>query len=227
MFNEECAVARFIETTAAALSATGHPFSIVLLDDGSTDSTVRQAQALSGQYPVRVLEFPHRGIGAILRELIRFARTAAPDDRIVFTEGDGTCDPSFIAAALPLIDGGADIVAGSRYLPGSQVTGFPLRRRLQSAAVNRLCAWRADTAGVSDYSLFARVYRAGMLASVDEKALTTDGFETNAELLMVMLSGGAAAAEVPVSYRYDLKEGPSKLPTARTIAGYLKLLRRK
>jgi len=226
VFNEECAVARFVTETARYLETLGRPWEIVLLDDGSTDGTRAEAGKLARTLPVRVVPLPHRGIGAVLQEFVALARGWPAGDAVIFTEGDGTCDPSFIGPALELMNStGADVCAASRYLPGAEVTGFPARRRLQSYLSNRMLA--AKYGGVSDYTLFARVYRAETFRRVAPADLRRDGFEANAELLIALLAAGAKAAEVPVRYRYELKAGRSKLPTLRTIAGYGRLFRER
>jgi len=226
VWNEECAVARFVEETAAALDACGRPWEIVLLDDGSTDGTRSIAEGLGRRLPVRLLPFPHRGIGAVLREFVLLAAKFPPQDAVIFTEGDTTCDPAFIGPALKALEAGADVCTASRFVEGAQVTGFPLRRRLQTFTANRLLRARFSRPGaeVTDYTLFARAYRAAALQKISPADLTGRHFETNAELLVRLLARGARVSEVPARYRYDLKAGPSKLPTLATIRGYGRLL---
>lgn len=228
VFNEACSVARFITETAAVLDRCGRPWEIVLFDDGSTDGTRDEAEKLGKTLPVRVLSFPHRGIGAVIRELVAFGAALPADDAVIFTEGDGTCDPSFIPSALEKLATGSDVCVAGRYVEGSRVTGFPVRRRLQSFVSNRMLAARygkTPQGPVTDFTIFSRVYRASAFRLVRPSGVRLDGFEANAELLVEMLSAGARVSEVPVSYRYELKSGRSKLPTARTILGYGKLFR--
>ncbi len=204
----------------------GRPWEIVLLDDGSTDGTRRIAEELGRRLPVRLLPFAHRGIGAVLREFVLLAAKFPPEDAVLFTESDTTCDPSFILPAVRALEAGADVCTASRFVEGAGVTGFPLRRRLQTAAVNRLLRARFSRPGadVTDYTLFARAYRASALQRVSPADLKGQHFETNAELLVRLLALGLRVSEVPARYRYDLKPGPSKLPTLATIRGYGRLL---
>ncbi len=241
VFNEECAVARFVNETALVLDAIGRPWEIVLLDDGSTDGTRTEAQKLGRTMPVRIISFPHRGIGAIMREFVTLAGTWPDDDAAIFTEGDGTCDPAFIRPALQALAGdrmagdpdetgstiSADVCTASRYLDESEVSGFPARRRLQSYVSNRMLSARYGQGQVTDFTLFARAYRVSALKQVPPGNLRRDGFEANAELLVALLETGARAAEVPVNYRYGLKSGRSKLPTLQTILGYGRLFRER
>ena len=82
-FNEEGAVQREIESIGSALSTSGIPHEIVVVDDGSDDDTGSLAKA-AGATVIRHVE--NRGYGASIKTGIRAARY----DTIVITDADGT-----------------------------------------------------------------------------------------------------------------------------------------
>lgn len=223
-YNEGPSIGRFIEGLSAACESLEVPWELCILDDGSTDETVRHIEEATGSRPITVRSYPHRGIGALLREVVTIAHTLPARDALLFIESDGSCDPGFLPSALEQLALGADVVVASRLVPGGIFEGFPLRRRIQTHVVNRLLRLRYGV--VKDFSIFARLYRVSALQLLDPAALHHEGFEANAELLIELLSRELRVAEVPLHYRYDRKDSASKLPTWRTIEGYLRLLRK-
>src|SRR5258708_34914235 len=95
---------------------------IIVVDDGSTDST---ATAYAGaveslprtQLQYRFLELAHGGKGAAVRSGV----AAASGDPIVFLDTDLTIPVETIDAFMASLADGADIVVASRYVPGSIV----------------------------------------------------------------------------------------------------------
>src|SRR4051812_30978704 len=83
VYNEARGLASLLDSLHAALQATGVPFEIVAVDDGSTDGS---GGLLRGRTDVRLLEHPvNRGYGAALKTGIRHARYSV----IVITDADG------------------------------------------------------------------------------------------------------------------------------------------
>ena len=57
-----------------------------------------------------------------------------------------------------------------------------------------------------------------------EKFITTKGFVANVEILLKLRNFNVKAAEVPLLYRYDLKQGYSKMKVTNTLIQYLKFI---
>ncbi|MGH7429677.1 MAG: glycosyltransferase family 2 protein, partial [Candidatus Methylomirabilaceae bacterium] len=97
-----------------------------------------------------------------------------------------------------------------------------------SAAVGWLLRLRFGLAGVRDYSCGFRAYRAATLqravAAYSARLIESSGFVVMTELLVKLAPFGLRIVEVPLYLRYDRKVGPSKMPAASTIAGYLRLV---
>ena len=88
---------------------------VVVISDGSTDRTAEVARSLG----VRVLELPFNlGIGGALRTGFLFAVRNDYDAAVQF-DADGQHDPAHVKTLLDALDGGADMVIGSRFAESS------------------------------------------------------------------------------------------------------------
>jgi dolichol-phosphate mannosyltransferase len=203
---------------------------VAVVDDGSTDGTAPAARAFADRLPLKVLAHAQNaGLGAALRTGIEHAcRAAAPGDVIVTMDADNTHRPEQIPDLVDAIAGGADIVIASRYARGARQAGVPRHREILSAGVSRLLRWRYGLPGVRDYSCGYRAYRAALLqqalAAYGDRLITSQGFAASTELLTKLAAFSPRVVEIPLDLRYDFKVGPSKMPTARTVAAYLRLL---
>lgn len=107
------------------IRAEGLGLDIVVVNDGSSDGT---AQVLRG-LPVQTLSHPiNLGYGvAVQTGMIHAVRNGY--DFLVLMDGDGQHVPGEIRKLLAGLDGGADIVIGSRLLEGSGSYAMPFVRR--------------------------------------------------------------------------------------------------
>ncbi len=128
--NEAGNVAPLIGEIARAMTALA-PFEIVYVNDGSSDGTVAELQALTKQYPfLRCVDHAVScGQSAAVRTGVAFARAPV----VVTLDGDGQNDPAFLPALVAAIerDPGIGLVAGQRV--GRKATGF---KKLQSRIAN-------------------------------------------------------------------------------------------
>ena len=230
-YNEAASLPPVLEALARLPSAVA--WRAVVVDDGSQDGTGDVARQLAARLPVDVLVHSHnRGLAAALRTgLTHVCARAAPEDVVVTMDADNTHDPGQIPQLLEAVAAGADLVVASRYARGARQVGVPAHRAALSAGVGWLLRLRFGLPGVRDYSCGYRAYRARLLQAALERygaqLIETGGFDVAAELLVKLAALRPRAAEVPLVLRYDRKPGPSKMPTARTIAGYLRLVARR
>ena len=187
-YNEEDAIDQFVEAVAPWLE---DDWEILIVDDGSTDSTPQHLEALAAANPkLRVVTHEQNaGIGAALAT--GFA--AIPDGIIVTMDAD----LSHPLDLLPDLVAGcetADACYGSRFIAGGGMVGVPLWRSWISKIANVILrtAYRSPT---RDLTTGYRAYRAEAVHDLD---LVGEGFETQLEITIRLIAAGKTIDEVPL-----------------------------
>ena len=126
-YNEEIRLVMTLDTVGKYLSRQAYDFEIIVVDDGSLDTTAELVRML---YPnVRLIEYkPNRGKGYA----VKTGMLAAEGEYRVFCDADGSTPIEELEVMWKRFDSGADIAIGSRSLPGSdvQVRQHPFRERM-------------------------------------------------------------------------------------------------
>lgn len=185
-------------------------FRVLVIDDASPDGTGEVAERLARSYPGRV-QVLHRtakdGLGRAYVAGMRDALAQAPDF-ICHMDADGSHDaddpPRLVAAAA-----NADLVIGSRYVPGGALVNWPWYRRALSAGANRYVR-NIMNFPVHDCTAGFRCWRRELLAAIDVETLMTNGYAFHVETLARALARGARVAEVPIVFT-ERREGQSKM----------------
>lgn len=231
-YNEEKGLPPLLETIRRLMAEDGRDFWVLVVNDGSRDRTREVALEAAATMPLDVLDHEvNRNVGAVFRTGITEAcRRAGPDDIVVTIEGDNTNDASIIVKILRELEKGYDVVVASRYRQGGCFKGFPFKRLICSHGVNTLFRILYPIRGITDYSIFYRAYRAGVLQRAldhyGDDFIESIGFVSNAEMLVKLRPFDVRGSEVPLRYLYDQKAGASKMNVGRTIAEYFRFFRR-
>jgi dolichol-phosphate mannosyltransferase len=216
-FNEEIALPRLLDRIERLITLSPEAITVVLYNDGSTDSTVPIARSRQQNMPLVVLDCPvNKGLGAGLRALVEHVVAGANDDDVlVIMDCDDTHDPVQIMNMLPLMAKGADVVIGSRYASGALVRGVPPLRRLTALGAAALFKLVHPVAGVWDYTCGYRAYRVGVLRKAairyGERLIAESGFACMVELLLKLNTVNVRFAEIPLQLRYDQKPTETKM----------------
>jgi dolichol-phosphate mannosyltransferase len=130
--NEEGSVGKTVEGVAAVLDREGIDYEVVVVDDGSEDSTAAVVEAI-GERNRRVRCHPshyEKGFGMA----IRAGLDVFEGDAVVITMADASDDPEDLVSYYRILEEGWDCAFGSRFVPGAQIHDYP-RLKL---AINRL-----------------------------------------------------------------------------------------
>src|SRR4051794_35836536 len=152
-FNEEENVNVLLERVGASLAQIGRPLEVILVDDGSTDSTPKLLAEGMKKYPwLRVIRMARNGGQSAAFEA---GFEAARGEVIATIDADLQNDPEEIPRLLPMLDEQrVDMITGWR--KDRQDTNF---RRWQSRQANRIRNWISQET-VNDSASSLKLYRA-------------------------------------------------------------------
>ena len=191
--------------------------SFIFVDDRSTDSTFHQLNSQFGTRPnVRVIRHEqNQGVAAGIMTGLRAAET----EIVCSMDCDCSYDPNELPRMLPLLAEGIDLVTASPYHRDGGVLNVPGWRLFLSKGASFLYR-RVLRSKIATYTSCFRVYRRSSLAGME---LTHTGFLGLAEMIGNLDLSGGRIVEFPTVLSVRLF-GISKMKTAKTIAGHLKML---
>ena len=205
-YNEALNIAEVLEKVRAAVPHA----QILVVDDSSPDGTADLAEELGRELGnVSVLRRAAKsGLGSAYRAGFREG-LARELDVMIEMDSDLSHDPAALPALLAAIDDGADLVIGSRYVPGGTIPNWRLHRRLLSRWGNRYAGFVLGLP-VRDSTAGYRAYRASALQKVDLDAIRADGYGFQIEMAYAVQRSGGRIVEVPISFK-DRVRGTSKM----------------
>jgi len=211
-YNEAENVEAILRAALAQLASTGREHTILVVDDGSPDGTGEIADAMAGEHPeIRVMHRPAKeGLGRAY--VAGFEDALANDAELILEmDSDFSHDPADLPRLIAAADE-ADLVLGSRYVPGGGVQNWRALRRLLS----RGGSWYARVilgVPVQDLTGGFKCFNRRVLEAVDLDGVHADGYGFQIELTYRAIQAGFTVTEVPILFR-ERREGQSKM-TAR------------
>ena len=184
--------------------------SILIVDDGGIDGTADIAEALAAELGnLEVLRRAAKsGLGSAYREGFRRALDAGAEI-CVQMDADLSHPAEVLPALVAIIEHGADLAIGSRYVPGGRTLNWPRRRAWLSRWGNRYAAGVLGLA-VNDATAGFRAYRSDMLRRIDFESVGADGYGFQVEMTYRMVSTRARIVEFPITF-VDRTAGTSKI----------------
>jgi dolichol-phosphate mannosyltransferase len=219
-YNEVGNIARMIET----LASLDLNLRILVVDDASPDGTAEIASQMSRQYPdVHVIcRTEERGLGTAYLAGFRYAIEAGAG-AVLTMDSDFSHDPKTIPALIQALHC-ADVVIGSRYVPGSRIVNWSAYRRGLSAWANRF-ARRLFALPTHDCTSGFRLYRKEVLQAIPWHRVRSTGYSFLVETLYwATRQDPTRVKEVPICF-VDRTEGQSKMGWREAFWGIVHLLR--
>jgi hypothetical protein len=125
--------------------------------------------------------------------------------------------PDLVAAAAH-----ADLVIGSRYVPGGRIRNWPRRRLALSAGGNRYVQWVTGVP-VRDATSGFRAFRREVLVAIGLAELRSDGYSFQLETALLTWRAGFAIDEVPITF-VERRAGASKISRAIVVEALWRVL---
>lgn len=199
--------------------------SVLIIDDASPDGTGRLANELATRFAS--LHVLHRsgkqGLGTAYVEGFRYA-LEHDFDCVFEMDADFSHDPRYLPLLLDASEG-ADLVIGSRYVPGGRTPDWGLSRKLISGFGN-VFARTLLRLPVRDCTAGFKCYRRAVLEAFDLDLIHLEGYAFQIETVYQVHRKGLRIKEVPIVFP-DRKIGTSKMSKAIVAEAFTYVVRRR
>lgn len=177
----------------------GYPKEIIVVDDGSEDSSVDKVKTQTG---VKLLQHDkNQGKGKAIQTGLQHAK----GDIVVIQDADLEYFPRDIPALLdPLIKRKTDVVYGSRFI--GEADGMSISHSFG----NKVLSWATRFFYGNSITDMMTGYKAFFRSDLKGIPLESKGFEFEPEITIKLLKRGKKILEVPISYSYR-KKGKAKI----------------
>ncbi|WP_308468707.1 polyprenol monophosphomannose synthase [Rathayibacter soli] len=211
-YNERAGLEAVVKRINEAVPAAD----VLIVDDGSPDGTGELADHLAAaDARIRVLHRTQKdGLG---RAYLAGFSLALDDgyDFIAEIDADGSHDPAELAVMVQLARDGADLVIGSRWVPGGTVRDWPWYRQAISRAGNRYSRIVLRSQ-IRDITAGFRVFRADTLRRLDLESVSSQGYCFQVEMAWRTERAGLKVSEHPITF-VERTQGDSKMHTGIVI----------
>lgn len=188
---------------------------VLVVDDGSPDSTAAICRGLRSEYPnLHLLERKHKsGIGSAYRAGFSWGLERGYDE-FVEMDADGSHQ---VEDLLRMIDAkaenpNADLVIGSRWIKGGATQNWSRNRELLSRVANYYVRFMLGM-GVNDSTSGFRIYSRDLLTQIDFNRIRSEGYSFQIEMTRLAHKTGRQIIEVPITFK-ERVNGVSKMSKA-------------
>ena len=192
--------------------------SVIVIDDGSKDKTVENAEN-AGAMVFRHVD--NKGYGGALQTIFKVAKKYKPDVLIIL-DSDGQHDPKDIPRFIAKIKEGYDLVIGSRFLAKETIDKIPTYRRVGMKVLDTATELSLSGSRVSDTQCGYRAYTKDAYTVVN---ISGAGMSAGSEILMQIAERKLPIGEISIEVRYDLEDTSSQNPVKHGVSVLSNLIR--
>jgi len=196
VFNEEEYVTAILERVLAAPLPAGFTLDMIVVDDGSSDSSFDLIEEFCQVHPQVARCASHSrnlGKGAAVRTAVELAR----GEYCILQDSDLEYNPQdYMALLQPLIDGAADVVYGSRFASSNRRRVLYFWHEVANRFLTTLCNIAADL-NLTDVETCYKAFRTPLLRSIP---LRSNRFGFDPEITIKVAKRQARVYEVPITY---------------------------
>jgi len=207
-YNEAENIVGIIERT---LATNIEGLSILVIDDGSPDGTARLVEEVAQKLADPRIHLLRRnsksGLGPAYLAAFDWALQRSYD-YVIEMDADGSHQPEELSRLIEASQN-ADLVLGTRWMPGGKVENWPIYRR----AISRTGTWYAEIALKVPYKDLTGGYRVlsrKLLESIDLRSIQTLGYGFQIEIAMRAFDAGLRVVQVPITF-IERTQGRSKM----------------
>jgi glycosyltransferase involved in cell wall biosynthesis len=202
--NEAETIGACVSKAVAAIESRGLEGEVIVADNGSIDGSREIALGLGA----RVVPVARAGYGAALAEGFRHAR----GEYLVMGDADDSYDFSKIDGFVDALEGGADLVMGTRLRGTIDAGAMPFLHRWLGTPVLTFLINRLFRTRISDCNCGMRALRRDVFDQLDLRAT---GMEFASEMVLKAALLGFRIVEIPIHFHKDGRSRPPHLRTWR------------
>jgi glycosyltransferase involved in cell wall biosynthesis len=234
--NEAANIDRVFEDLAAARRQHEHhlDFRVVLVDDGSSDSTGERALEAARERELKLSVLRHdvpEGPGGAFATAFQILPPLDNSDFVLTLEADNTSRLELLDQMLQRSGEGYDAVFASPYAYGGGIVSTNAFRTALSHVANSFVKEFLGIRGLLTVSSFYRLYRGAAIRRLQDHygpaILERPGFESMVELALKMTYLKMSISEVPMVLDAGRRVGKSKMRVTQTGLGYFALFKQK
>ncbi len=195
---------------------------VLIVDDLSRDGTTELLAARAATEPrLRLIVRSGKlGIGSAHKLAWLYARQHGYS-RLVTLDADLSHDPHDVSRVLAVLDGGADVAFGSRFLPGGQLD-YSGWRLFLSRNANRVAHWLLRLP-ITEYTNSLRAMRLERIPSRLVESIPNDGYAFFLNCATQFVRHGLTVREIPIHFR-DRGNGVSKISKSEIARAMITLI---
>lgn len=199
-----------LDAFVAGVQAVAPAAHLLVVDDNSPDGTGQLAEEIASRdRRVRVMHRPGKlGLGTAYVDAFR-ANLSAGYEYFFEMDTDLSHDPKYLPAFYRAFEQGADVVAGSRNVPGGDVEGWGPGRHFISKG-GSLYSRMILGVGVRDLTTGYKAFTRKALEAVNVSTVRSNGYSFQIEMTYRALQAGLKVTEVPIVF-VDRRVGQSKM----------------
>ena len=221
VYNEEEFAGVLLERVLDAPLPDGLTSEIIVVDDGSSDSSVEVVEQVAEKHPGRIRLIRHdrnRGKGAAIRTAIDHAG----GEFAIIQDADLEYDPAEYPKLLaPLVEGRADAVYGSRFIIAGERRVLYFWHALANHILTTMCNMFADL-NLTDMETCYKAFRLSLVKSIP---LRSNRFGIEPEITIKLAQRQARIFELPISYYGRTYAEGKKIGLKDAIQAFLIILR--
>lgn len=199
-----------LKISVQALRDSANDVDLLIVDDNSPDGTGKLADSLADSRTFVLHRESKAGLGAAYLAGFAWAKKHGYE-AVVEMDADGSHRAEDLAKLLSGIQN-ADLVIGSRWVPGGKVENWPAYRKAISKLGNSYARFMLRTK-IQDMTAGFRVYRISFLDRLDLAGVAARGYAFQVEMALRSVKAGGVVLEVPIVF-VEREHGRSKMTTA-------------
>lgn len=212
VYNEACLIEKVIERVKSVRLPANITKEIIIVDDGSTDGTLRLLKKYEGLPPIKIF---YRNRNAGKTEAVKLGLEKSTGDILLIQDADLEYNPDDYPKLLePFIKYNASVVYGSRFM--GAMTKMPLINRVANIISNITLRLLFDTA-LTDVHTCYKLFKKEVFKDIK---ITSRNFTFDTEITTKLLKNGYKIFEVPIRYIARSKKEGKKITWLKALEVY-------